>query len=361
MRSSGLVVLLVFLAGCGGKPAANKVRPPPLVVAAPVLVKDLPVLFRAPVDVRPIAQADVGSKTVGYLDTVLVDRGDVVKKGQLLATVRPSDLPDQLSAARSAVGQAQAASALAKANLERAQALAPRGLVSQQELQNATSAAATSDAQLSAAQSQLGVFATRLGETKLEAPFEGVVVVRRLDPGAIVGPATGAVLTIARLDTVRVFISVNERQAQAVKVGQTARVRFDAITERVFEGRVERLAPSFDPLTRTLDAEVHLPNPDRALRPGMYGRAELELDRHPGALVMPVEAVQLSEGRAFVWVLEGDVARRREVKVGEELDEQLEILEGLQPGASVVLKGLDGLADGAKVRVPSSRDAGTAP
>lgn len=355
MRFPGALGAVMVLMSCTDKVATAKVRPPPLVVAGKVTVADVPVLARAPVDLRPIAQADVGSKTVGYLDAVLVDRGDVVKKGQLLALVRPSELPDQLLAAKSAVSQAQASSALAQANLERAQALAPRGLVSQQELQNVSNAAAASEAQLSAAQAQLGVYATRLGETRLEAPFDGVVVSRRLDPGALVGSTSGAVMTVARVDVVRVFVSVNERQAPAVKVGQAARVRFDAIPGKVFEGQVTRLAPSFDPLTRTLDAELQLPNPERVLRPGMYGEAELELARHEGALVIASEAVQLSNDKAFVFVLEGEVVHRREVTLGEELGEQLEILTGLTPGTVVVTRGIDGLSEGAKVRVGQAK------
>jgi|APLak6261679142_1056127.scaffolds.fasta_scaffold00077_36 RND family efflux transporter MFP subunit len=350
---TGLLVLTV--SACGQKPAAGKTRPPPLVVTEQVAVIDVPVLARAPVDVRPIAQADVGSKTVGYLDAVLVDRGDLVKKGQLLALVRPAELSDQLSAAKSAVAQAQASAALAKANLERAQTLAPKGLVSQQELQNATSAAAASDAQLASAQAQLGVYATRLGETRLEAPFEGVVVSRRLDPGALVGASSGVVLTVARLDVVRVFVSVNERQAPELKLGQAARVRFDAFPGRDFEGKVERLAPAFDPLTRTLDAEVHLANPERLLKPGMYGRAELELSRHVGSLALPAEAVQLSNGQAFVYVLEGDTARRKPVTLGEDLGEKLEVVGGLTAGTTVITRGIDALADGAKVRTPAAR------
>ena len=348
--------MLLLLMGCQDKAAKPKVRPPPLVVAAPVEVVDVPVLARAPVDVRPIVSADVGSKTVGYLDAVLVDRGDLVKKGQLLALVRPSELTDQLLSAKSAVSQAQASSALAKANLERAQALAPRGLVSQQELQNATNAAASSEAQLAASQAQLGVYATRLGETRLEAPFEGVVVSRRLDPGALVGSGSGAVLTIARVDVVRVFVSINERQAPFVKLGQRAQVRFDALPGRTFEAQVQRLAPSFDPLTRTLDAELQLPNPEGVLRPGMYGQAELELARHPAALVLPAEAVQLSADKAFVYLLEGEQVRRRAVTLGEELGEKLEIVTGLSPGMVVVTRGIDGLSDGAKVRTAKAKE-----
>ena len=87
----------------------------------------------------------------------------------------------------------------------------------------------------------------------------------------------------------------------------------------------------------------------------MYGQAELELARHPGALVLPAEAVQLSAERAFVFLLEGEVVHRREVTLGEELGEKLEILTGLSPGTVVVTRGIDGLSDGAKVRTAKAK------
>src|SRR5262249_1540034 len=94
------MVLVVVLVACTGGSSAPKARPPPLVTTARVAAEDVSVTVRAPVDIRPLSSADIGSKTVGYLDAVLADRGDVVKKGQLLALVRPSDLPDQLAAAK---------------------------------------------------------------------------------------------------------------------------------------------------------------------------------------------------------------------------------------------------------------------
>jgi macrolide-specific efflux system membrane fusion protein len=97
------------------------------VSVARVEARDVPVEVRAPVDLRPLVQADVGSKTLGYLDAVLVDRGDKVTRGQLLALVRPSDLPDQLAAARSTLAQAQSATALARTNFEARQAAGTRG------------------------------------------------------------------------------------------------------------------------------------------------------------------------------------------------------------------------------------------
>lgn len=361
LRVALLGLLLALVSGCPGAPPPPKQRPPPLVTTRPVGLEDVPVLARAPVDLKPIAQADIGAKSVGYLDAVLVDRGDLVKKGQLLALVRPSELPDQLAAGKSAVAQAEASRALARSNLERAQALAPRGLVSQQELQSATNAAAAAEAQLGAAQSQLSVFAVRLGETRLEAPYDGVVTARRLDPGALVGPTTGAVLTVARVDVVRAFVAVAERQAPLLAVGQPAAMHLDALAEPV-TGKVERLAPTYDSVTRTLDAEVHFANADGRLRPGMYGRAEIELGLHKAVPVVPVEAVQISDEKATVYVVQGDTVQRRQVVLGEDLGDRLEIVSGLKAGEVIVVRGVDGLSTGAKIRTPgSAADASTLP
>src|SRR3954453_10612600 len=134
--------------------AAARARPAPLVVVKKIEARDVPVEVRAPVDLRPLEQADVGSKALGYLDAVLVDRGDHVKRGQILALVRPSDLPDQLAAARGALGQMQSQATLARTNLDRAKALAPEAIVSKQELQQAESQVATAEAAQSAAQAQ---------------------------------------------------------------------------------------------------------------------------------------------------------------------------------------------------------------
>ena len=260
--------LLLSVAACKGGAPAPRQRPPPAVTVAPVEVRDVQVEIRAPVDLRPLFQADVGAKTLGYLDAVLVDRGDLVKKGQLLAVIRPSDLPDQMESARVAFENA-------KANRARAEALAPSGVVSQQELQNDQSAYA-------AAQANLQAIATRLGETRIVSPIDGVISQRRLDPGVLVGPnaGTGAILTVQRSDILRVFVPVNEKDAPAVRIGQAASAEFDALPGKRYTGKVVRLSPAFDPVARTVDAEVHLANPGE-LRPGMYGRGTLITAVHP--------------------------------------------------------------------------------
>ena len=306
LACSILLAPALLAAGCKKPDQGPRQRPPPSVTTSPVAVRDVPVEIRSPVDLRAIEQADVGSKTLGYLDAVLVDRGDRVRRGQLLAVVRPSDLRDQLESARGALAQSQAQAALARANRERGLRLAPSGFVSQQDLQAQETAVQSAEATLSAMQANVAALATRLGETRIESPLDGYVAVRKLDPGALVGPSSGngAVLTIQKLDVLRVFVPVNERDVAQLKVGLDAHVEVDALPGRSFRGKVVRVSPAFDPLARTLDAEVQLANSDGELRPGMYGRAGVVTDIHKAALIVPAAAVQVSGGKTYVYVFE---------------------------------------------------------
>ncbi len=290
-----LLLLLVALScTCSRKPDGQGVRQrlAPQVTVSQVERRDVPVEVEAPVDLRPILQAEVGSKTLGYLDAVLVERGDRVRRGQVLALVRPSDLPDQLAAARGALAQAQAALQLARANSARAEKLAPSGVVSLQELQNAEAALASATALEASARSNLSALAVRLGEMRIVSPLDGVVAVRKLDPGSLVGPATGTILTVARTDVLRVFITVNERNARGIAVGKPAHVSLDALPEQSFSGTVRR----------------------------------------------------------YVFALQGDRVQRRQIQTGVDGGDWLEVVRGLQPGDEVVTAGGDGLDDGQQVR-----------
>jgi RND family efflux transporter MFP subunit len=356
------VVLVVFMAvGCTKDQSGSvpKARPAPSVVVTKVVARDVPVEVQAPVDLRPLEQADVGSKVLGYVDAIFVERGDRVKKGQILALVRPSDLPDQLAAARSSIGQIKAQAALARTNYERANKLAPSGVVSQQELQSSSAALASAESAEASAQAQISGLAIRLGETRITSPITGYVSARRLDPGALVGPpGGGAMVTIVRMDRLRVFLSLNETDAMGVSVGMDAHVELDALPGRHFTGKVVRIAPSFDPLTRTLEAEVQLPNESGELRPGMYGRGSIRREIHANTPVVSVNAVQISSRQKYVFVLHDTKVERKTIVTGAELEDGslLEVRSGLAPGEEVVIAGADGLADGTTVRVTRDRD-----
>src|SRR5262249_43194161 len=156
-------------------------------------------------------------------------------------------------------------------------------------------------------------------------------------------------------DKLRAFITANERDAPKISVGKDAHVELDALPGQSFHGNVVRIAPVFDPTTRTLEAEVQLDNKDGMLRPGMYGYGSIVLEVHPNVPVVPASAIQISNDLRYVFVLHADDAKgepkveRRKIQTGVDGGSWLEVSGGLALGDEVVTAGADGLSDGAKV------------
>jgi len=184
------------------------------------------------------------------------------------------------------------------------------------------------------------------------------VSVRRLDPGALVGPMSGgsAILTVVRVDVLRVFIAIPEREISGIGTGKDAHVELDALPGKSLQGKVVRVAPALDPTTRTLDAEVQLQNESGELRPGMYGIGAIVKDVHKDAPVVPASAMQISDRKHYVFVLMGDKVERREIQVGTDTGNELEVLSGVNGGDEIVTAGIDGLSSGAEVRVTRNVD-----
>lgn len=340
---------------------ARRGRPPPLVTTTRLVPRAVQVEAGGPIDLRANTAVEVGSRVLGYLDRLEVDRGDRVRRGQLLATVRPSDLPDQLAATRGALEQNRAQLELARSTLQRVEALAAPGVTSQQELIAARAAVAAAEAQRATLLAQSSSVATRLRETRIVSPLDGVVSQRRVDVGALVGPTTGGIVRVEAVDTLRAEVALNEAEAGAVRVGMTARLRLDALPGQTFEGRVVRLAPGYDPSTRTLDAEVLLPNPAGVLRPGMYGRASIVTAERPSALVVPIGALRLRGDARYVFVVQGGRAMRRNVTTGVDGGDWMEVRTGLAAGDEVVTAGLEALADAMPVRTAREVDVFAGP
>lgn len=375
------VGLLAWLALSGCAPRAHsgpsRARPPPLAVTATVQTREVRDEASGPVELRPVEQVDLGAKVIGILDAVQVERGDRVTRGQVLFVVRPSDLPAQQTALRATLDQARASLRLTRQQRERARDLGTGGFLPAQDLERSEAAVVQAEAAEATLRAQLAALATRLDETRIEAPFDGVVLQRRLDPGALVGAAGSTVLTVARIDVLRATIGVGEQHVPRLREGQTARLAFDGV-DAPLEATVVRLAPALDPATRLLDAEVRLDNREGRLRPGLYGRAAIELARRPAAVVVPIEAVQWSDGRAHVFVVHALAVpaaagqaestatgngrtrasppppdakvERRALHIGVDGGTWLEVTAGLEAGERIVVAGLDALSDGASVR-----------
>jgi len=184
---------------------------------------------------------------------------------------------------------------------------------------------------------------------------DGVILRRFVEPGeyAVVMPPTTA-LTLADVDHLRLRAEVDEADVARVHEGLPARVRHEAGDAETFEGRVVRLAPTIDAVTRTLRAEVAVANPDGRLRPGMFVEVTMVAERREGVPVVPREALVERGGRKVVFVLRGQQVDRREVVAGLGDDDVVEIRQGLAAGERIVVRGLETLTDGTRVQVSGS-------
>ncbi|NLI79772.1 MAG: efflux RND transporter periplasmic adaptor subunit [Candidatus Riflebacteria bacterium] len=388
-----ILFYLVVLAGClalanlalrpgnGKGPGAGGGRRGPGGLAVPVeiaspTVRDLVAEGRFTGSLLPRAQYTVASKVAGRLKRLYVDIGDLVMNG-----TRVAELDDEEYV--QAVAQAEADRAIARANIIESQALLD---VARRELERVTAMRqqkVSSDAEVDSAKAQfdsraarhevnkaslaqkeavLRAAQVRLGYTKLEVSWTGGSERRHIgarfqDEGALLAPNT-PVVTVLDLATVTAVIDVVERDYFQVKIGQTAEIRVAAQPDRVFLGRVARLAPVLDPVTRQARVEIEIPNPDARLKPGMFVEVRLAFDAHAGVTVVPSSAlVTRNGGRGLFQIdLTSRLAHYRPVEVGIVQGAWAEVASPTLDGPVVVM-GHHLLEDGTTVSLPGDAPA----
>ena len=197
------------------------------------------------------------------------------------------------------------------------------------------------------------------GYTKVESPYDGVVIRRKVDTGQLTTPGTAGepLFVVARSDIVTISVGVPETDAPFVNAGDTAHVRLLALDSRVFDGKVTRTAWALDSATRTLLTEIDLPNPDEALRPGLYAYVTIVAEEHTDALTLPSTAIIKDGGKSFCVAVAGDRAKRKEIKVGLGDGKRTEVLSGLNESERVVEANAASLADGQAVEQTKPQEA----
>ena len=267
-------------------------------------------------------------------------------------------------------------SALARRNeaeqrLARARQLAAKNLLPAQELERAQTevetARAAHESALAAARNLLAEVTARqaslnsanrdLEDTIIRAPFEGVVAERLVTAGQFVRVQT-PVMRLVRLHPLRLTAEIPERFGPAIRVGHTLHLRVDAFPDRPIEGRVTRISPDVNLKSRAFSIEGEVPNPDGGLKPGTFARVRIVTDRIDKILAVPVSAIQTRYGRSVVFVLQGDKVSGSEVKLGDRLGPNVEILDGVEPGATIVADAVEGLSDGLQVAPRTTPAAG---
>ena len=224
-----------------------------------------------------------------------------------------------------------------------------RDLVAKQSADTIRTEIAEIEAQMAKARASLGQEKVRLDDATIRAPFAGVAGVRNVNVGDYLAVG-GPVVTVVDLDPLEITFRLPEKHRSRVSTGQPVAVRVDAAPNEVFAGTASFIAPQVDPETRTFQVKAAIRNPQGRLSPGMFARVELVTEVHENAVTVPWESVVQTENDAYVYVVEGEVARKVPVELGQTTSEWAEVLgTGLVAGARVVLEGKFALRDGAAV------------
>lgn len=287
-------------------------------------------------------QVEIKSEIDGTVQSLPFEEGKKVKEGQLLVQLDESKLMASLA-------EAEANFKLSAANFERGQSLIKDQLISQQEYDQLLAA-------YEAAEASIALKRRQLKDTRIHAPFGGVMGARMVSPGQVISRNT-TLAWLADLDPAKVEIEVPERFLGQLKVGQKINIHVAAYPGEIFTGEVYFIAPYVDPSLRTALVKARLPNEDARLIPGMFANVDLSLKIRNQAVVVPEEALSkyLDDEYATLFVKdENETAQMIRVKVGVHLPGMVEILEGLSGGEQVIVEGIQKLASGVKVKTGNS-------
>lgn len=395
MKYSTIALVVMAAAGlvaCGsGVKAKNDPQPPSdtgTVEVGVAPVKSMPMSRNLTIssELVPFQEIDVFAKEAGYVKKLLVDYGDRVKEGQLMAVLEIPELEQQLQQDDAVIRSAGDQVTLAEHQVSRYEsqrnvlhlaadrlskvAKSQPGLVAQQEVDDATGKDLAAEAQVEASQSNLSVAQSQLMQakakrqrdqvlydySKITAPFAGTVTQRYANLGTLMQAGTNSstqALPLVRLsedDRFRLVIPVPESYVRYIKVGDEAQVSVPALG-RAYRGKVARFSVDVREDTRTMHTEVDIPNTDRKLLPGLYAEATLSLDRRENAIAVPVQAVTRSGDQSTVDVVSpSGTIEVRDIRIGIENPKDAEVLAGLKEGDLVVVSDRSSLKAGQRVQ-----------
>jgi RND family efflux transporter MFP subunit len=357
-----------------------------------------------PGTIEALWSTKVFAKVPGYLEHILVDHGDKVQKGQMLASLSSPEMSKELASAtdefhrveaevvhfESQVQRAKADLAALKAEtdlsgvtLGRWKQLDQRlpGIVAQQQIDTLGAEQQAKKARMDAAQAavesaQADVIAARrrVGEKKqnvarienlksylsIRAPFTGVITKRFADPGALIQGATNSatqatpIVEIQSPETLRIYINVPEPDVPHVSIGRTASVVVDALPDEKLTGKVERISYAEDPGTRTMLVDIRIDNKEGKVRPGMFAHVSLQLERHDNVLTIPSQALYPDKKGAYLFIASENKAKKVRPKIGADDGINTEIEEGLSVSDFVLMPGQSTISDGDPVRIATS-------
>lgn len=322
-----------------GKARSNPSSSPIVVETATARGATASTSIRAIGSLRSDESVQIASEIAGRIAEINFREGETVAAGAVLVT-----LDDAL--AKAELSDAQARYDLAKANDDRASQLSRSGNVTEKAIDEAT-------ASLGIARAALELQKVRLAKHVITAPFAGRVGLRRMSPGSYLAIAT-PIVNLEKTDQLKVDFKLPEMYLPTVAIGQTVEIAVDAISGRTFEGTIYAIDPQVDVNGRAVQLRALLPNPDYALRPGLFARITVRGAQPREVVLVPESAVVPRSGETFAFHIDNGRAVEARIKLGDRRGGEVEILEGLAPRALVVIAGQQKLRSGSQVEIVPS-------
>jgi RND family efflux transporter MFP subunit len=354
---SRFAMSLLFLAlsaaagiGCTGTAPTAKEAPPPPVHAAVIEPEAVTPTSIATAEILANRESNMRSETAGRVVDILVEAGDRANEGQVLLRLDVGRPASVAQAANAAVAQSQARLAQAEREQARTKKLVQTGGLPEQRLDDAQDSVRLASAARDAARAEARLARRGLTDAVVRAPFSGTVVERAVEVGEYL--ATGSpLLTLADTSVLKARVLLDPREAIDVSVGAKAVISAYARPGELFSGKVVRVGEVIDPGTRRLPVEIELDDHGGRLRPGLVARFSVETGEPKMVVRVPLEAVFERFGSQHVYVVESGIAHRRAIVLGSVGAGFAEVTEGIEPGETVVIKGVNRVVDGSKVQV----------
>ncbi|HEX7983290.1 MAG TPA: efflux RND transporter periplasmic adaptor subunit [Duganella sp.] len=302
----------------------------------------------------PLSSATIKSKISGVVEATTVQEGMAVSAGQVLARIDQADLRARLQQQQAMLDEAQAKLSMATKNEANSQALLSQKYISQNAFDSTQNTVALARANVKSAAAMVEIARIALNDGVIKAPISGIVSKRHVQAGEKLAPDM-AVYSIVNLSELTLEAQVPASEIPRVKVGQDVRFKVDGFQKREFEGKVARINPATEAGSRAMLVYIAVRNDDGALRAGMFAKGSIVTARSAVAPIVPMTALRDDQGKQVVYKIENGKVVAQPVTLGLRNDDEgyVEVTDGLDKGANVIVSKLNAVKPGAQVKLPA--------
>lgn len=303
----------------------------------------------------PISQVTVRAKVGAEVRETLVQEGDAVHKGQVIARFDTADLRARLTSQDASVDEAQAKLAMAQKNRLSNETLLKQNYISQNAFDTTNNSVELATASLKSANAQHQIAQLALADTEVKSPVDGIISKRSVQAGDKVSPDT-ALFGIVNLSQLTLEAQVPSSEIPRVKIGQQVNFHVDGFGTRNFSGKVARINPATEAGSRSMLVYIAVGNFDAALKGGMFAKGSLTLEKSAAMPVIPIQAVRQQNGQDVIYKVVNNEVQVQAIKLGLRNEDEglVQVVEGLSAGVNVISAKLDGVKPGNKVSLPKT-------